>query len=73
MPIDLDTQAALDRIGERIDAIGAAAADDSRLAAVERLLRRQLPGRGVQAQPLLTVEEITALRWLVDERRKAER
>lgn len=44
---------------------------EERLAEAERQLRRQLPARGAQAQPLLTREEREALDWLVEERRKA--
>ncbi len=44
-----------------------------RLGVLERMVRRQLPSRGAQAQPLLTREQQDALDWLVEERRMAKR
>ena len=46
---------------------------EERVDRIEAVLRRQLPGRGREAQPLLTREQQEALDWLVAERRKAQR
>ncbi len=44
---------------------------EERLDRIEAVLRRVLPGRGREVQPLLTREQIDALDWLVEDRRKA--